>query len=193
MKINKILKNNTVWAIGDTHWGHNNIVKFVDHEGNKIRPWDDILAMEEAMVELWNETVSPNDYVIHLGDVAINRSGYDRVMPRLNGKKILVMGNHDTFHMSTYLEHFQHVTGMITANRCVMTHAPIHTDSVNRFGINVHGHLHSNRVLDKDGFPNHRYLCLSAERTVFKPVDLNQAVQDAYINLAKYQAGVDTE
>jgi calcineurin-like phosphoesterase family protein len=43
-----------------------------------------------------------------------------------------------------------------------------------RFGCNVHGHLHSNRVLDSEGNIDPRYFCVSVEHTDFKPIPLEE-------------------
>ena len=52
--------------------------------------------MNEMLVKNWNETVSPDDVVVHCGDVALGpiRDSLEYIR-RLNGYKILVTGNHD--------------------------------------------------------------------------------------------------
>ena len=171
MKLSKILSNHQVWIISDTHWGHNNILKFTDKSGYPIRPWDDIFTMEEDMIEMWNELVSPNDYLIHVGDVAMNKTGYDRVMPRLNGRKILIQGNHDQMDISVYNQHFEHIVPMLMiSNIALLTHIPVHPDSIGRNNVNIHGHLHDKRVLMSNGEPDPRYVNVSCEQTLFKPI-----------------------
>ena len=54
--------------------------------------------MNEAIVKNWNDTVSDDDIVYLLGDVAM---GSDlqanlRLINRLKGQKYLAYGNHDT-------------------------------------------------------------------------------------------------
>jgi calcineurin-like phosphoesterase family protein len=53
--------------------------------------------MNDALVYNWNSVVAPTDTVWALGDVAIGRSGLAHVS-RLNGRKLLVAGNHDSCH-----------------------------------------------------------------------------------------------
>ena len=48
----------------DTHFGHNNIIKFCK------RPWKTTEEMNEALIERWNSVVKPDDIVFHLGDFA---------------------------------------------------------------------------------------------------------------------------
>lgn len=76
----------------DTHFGHKNIMKF--EPGS--RPFSDTEEMDEAIIERWNATVGPEDTVIHLGDVAMGdiHASLAKV-GRLNGRKILIPGNHD--------------------------------------------------------------------------------------------------
>ena len=63
----------SVFLTSDTHFGHVGVTKFLREDGTKLRPWDSVEEMDEAMVELWNDTVKPTDKVYHLGDVVINR------------------------------------------------------------------------------------------------------------------------
>lgn len=52
--------------------------------------------MNEILIKNWNATVKPGDIVFHLGDVALGPwSEWDAVLKRLNGAKVLVVGNHD--------------------------------------------------------------------------------------------------
>src|SRR5688572_21270703 len=82
-----------IWVISDTHFNHENIIKYCG------RPFKDAKSMNECMVERWNETVKPQDKVYHLGDVYMG-GGFDRehtlnLLCNLNGKKRLILGNHD--------------------------------------------------------------------------------------------------
>lgn len=74
----------------DTHFGHRNIIKYSN------RPFDDVNHMNEVLIKNWNETVGPEDTIFHLGDVALGPwEAWDGILTRLNGYKILVVGNHD--------------------------------------------------------------------------------------------------
>ena len=57
--------------IADLHFGHNNIVNFTDAAGDKLRPYDTVEDMEDAMVQMHNELVKPTDKVYMLGDIAL--------------------------------------------------------------------------------------------------------------------------
>ncbi|HUS89517.1 MAG TPA: hypothetical protein VMW91_09155 [Desulfosporosinus sp.] len=51
--------------------------------------------MDEIIINKWNEVVSPEDIVYHLGDFAFRSKNTYSCFNRLNGTKILIFGNHD--------------------------------------------------------------------------------------------------
>lgn len=176
-KISKLLKTHRVWITSDTHWGHENILTFKNDNNELIRPWKSIIEMEDDMVNSWNGCVMKDDYIIHLGDVAMNSTGYDRVMPRLNGIKILVMGNHDDLPLERYLKYFKSLHGELHVdNRAILTHFPVHPSCIIRHRYNIHGHTHNHNVLTDDQLFDERYKCVSVEQTGFKPVLLNDLI-----------------
>jgi calcineurin-like phosphoesterase family protein len=130
--------------------------------------------MDEEMVKRWNETVKPTDKVYHLGDVVINRKALS-IMRRLNGDKVLIRGNHDIFKDEDYRQHFRELRAYHVMNGMILSHIPIHEESLGRFGVNIHGHLHSNRVQIR-GFNkkpmgiDNRYHCVCVEQTDFRPI-----------------------
>ncbi len=79
-----------LWVTGDHHFGHKNIIAY------DSRPFDNVRQMDEVMVRRWNEVVKKDDTVYHLGDFALASFEYAQsILARLNGKKILILGNHD--------------------------------------------------------------------------------------------------
>jgi len=54
-------------------------------------------------------------------------------------------------------------------NGMILSHIPIHEESLGRFGTNIHGHLHANRVM-KDSKIDTRYHCVCVEQTDFAPI-----------------------
>ena len=165
-----------VFLVSDTHFGHAGVCRFTRNDGvTKLRPWDNPDEMDEFMVAAWNERVRPNDKVYHLGDVVINRKAL-KIMHRLNGDKVLIRGNHDIFPDVEYREHFRELRAYHVMNGMILSHNPIHTESLGRFGVNIHGHLHANRVM-LPGFNGKitdiidtRYHCVCVEQTDFAPI-----------------------
>jgi calcineurin-like phosphoesterase family protein len=162
-----------VFLTSDTHFGHAGVCKFLRDDGvTKLRPWDNPEDMDEEMVKRWNETVRPNDKVYHLGDVVINRKALS-IMHRLNGDKVLIRGNHDIFRDDDYRIHFRELRAYHVMNGMILSHIPIHSDSLGRFGTNIHGHLHANRVKAEvwgEYEIDTRYHCVCVEQTDFRPI-----------------------
>ena len=162
------------FVVADTHFGHAGVCKFLRDDGTKLRPWDDPIQMDVDMVELWNETVGPKDTVYHLGDVVINRKALP-TLGLLNGRKILIKGNHDIFRLEEYTKYFEDIRAYHVVDDLIFSHIPVHSGSKGRFRGNIHGHLHQRRVLLPDGTVDPWYLCVSVEHTDFKPVELHIA------------------
>ena len=177
------------FLVSDTHFGHLGVCKFMRSDGvTKLRPWDTVEEMDDEMVRRWNETVRPTDKVYHLGDVVINRRALP-TLARLNGDKVLIRGNHDIFRDTEYREHFRELRAYHVLNGMILSHIPVHPDSLGRFGVNIHGHLHANRVRRASGVdaetgevlygdqPDVRYHCVCVEQTDFRPILLEDVVK----------------
>lgn len=159
----------SVFLTSDTHFGHSGICRFLRDDGSKLRPWDNPDEMDEAMVELWNDTVKPKDKVYHLGDAVINRKAL-KIFDRLHGDKVLIKGNHDIFDLSDYAPYFRDIRGYHVMNGMILSHIPIHDSGLYRFGTNIHGHTHYRRITLPDGSIDTRYHCVCVEQTEYKPV-----------------------
>jgi calcineurin-like phosphoesterase family protein len=173
----------SVFLVSDTHFGHAGVCRFTRNDGvTKLRPWDDPAEMDEAMIKAWNERVKPTDKVYHLGDVVINRKAL-ATLRRLNGDKVLIRGNHDIFKDEDYRQYFRELRAYHIMNGLILSHIPVHEASLGRFGCNIHGHLHSNRVMKARGVDartgavlygdeiDTRYHCVCVEQTPdFAPI-----------------------
>ena len=173
----------SVFLTSDTHFGHKNICKFTNYDGSPVRPWDDADEMDEEMVKRWNETVQPNDKVYHLGDVVINRKSL-AILDRLNGDKVLIKGNHDIFKLTDYTKYFRDVRAYHVMNGMILSHIPVSKGSIARFGTNIHGHTHGNRVMKTVGiWPFKKkvidpdYFCVCVEQTDFRPILFEDAIK----------------
>lgn len=162
------------FLVSDTHFGHAGVCRFLRKDGvTKLRPWDDPEEMDEFMVKAWNERVRPNDKVYHLGDVVINRKAL-KILDRLNGDKVLIKGNHDIFKLSDYTPYFRDIRGYHVMNGCILSHVPVHVESLGRFGCNIHGHLHEHRVMRRTWMGRKvidpRYFNVSVEQIDYAPI-----------------------
>ena len=124
-----------IWLVSDTHFGHENVLKFTDRDGNLIRGsrFSSVEEMDEHMVERWNNVVKDGDKVYHLGDVVINRKALG-IMRRLNGDKVLIRGNHDIFKDDDYRQHFRELRAYHVMNGMILSHIPIHEESLGQIG-----------------------------------------------------------
>lgn len=175
-----------VFLTSDTHFGHLGVCKFTRNDGvTKLRPWTDPDEMDEALIKNWNERVKPSDKIYHLGDVVINRRAL-KTLSRLNGDKVLIRGNHDIFRDDEYREYFRELRAYHVLSGMILSHIPVHPESLGRFGVNIHGHLHANRVKkirgvdvktgtllysDQDDL---RYHCVCVEQTDYAPISLEE-------------------
>jgi calcineurin-like phosphoesterase family protein len=103
-------------------------------------------------------------------------------MDRLNGDKVLIRGNHDIFKDEDYTPYFRSLRGYHVMNGMILSHIPIHPESLGRFGVNIHGHTHANRVKKIRGVDDRtgellysdendvRYHCVCVEQTDFAPI-----------------------
>jgi calcineurin-like phosphoesterase family protein len=179
----------SVFLVSDTHFGHAGVCRFTRKDGvTKLRPWTDPDEMDEFMVKAWNERVKPNDKVYHLGDVVINRKALP-ILDRLNGDKVLIRGNHDIFKDEDYMKYFRSIRAYHVMDGMILSHIPIHEDSLGRFGVNIHGHLHADRVMKHaqgmGEFVEHmamswidpRYHCVCVEHTDFAPILFEDVIE----------------
>ena len=83
-----------VFFTSDTHFNHICILRFCN------RPFKDIQEMNQSLIENWNRVVGKDDLVFHLGDFAFgNAAAWNQILDQLNGKIILIVGNHDMKNM----------------------------------------------------------------------------------------------
>lgn len=172
----------TIFFISDTHFDHANILTFRRGDGSALRPFSSVDEMNETLIERWNKTVKPSDHVYHLGDVTMARGKaskhIDTIMGRLNGHKRICLGNHDQMIAAWYFKWFEKVKAASVLDGMIFTHIPIHPDSLSRFKVNVHGHLHANRVLASPHHPDPRYVNICVEHTNYTPVSLEELKAD---------------
>src|SRR6185503_2891509 len=96
-----------IYFTSDHHFGHANILTFEP----EARPFKTVEEMNEALVDRWNSVVKPNDMVWHLGDFAFGKHNI-AIAARLQGRKKLVLGNHDSYCNRVYLQYFEKLSGV---------------------------------------------------------------------------------
>lgn len=150
------------FAIADLHFGHSNIIKYCN------RPFENADEMNRAIIKNWNETVSNNDTVLVLGDVGFGSKEYiASLIKQLNGKKILIMGNHDNWSEQTYRDMGFHTVSrfpILWNDFYLLSHAPLILSETTPY-FNLYGHVHNDsRYVDTASSK-----CVSVERIGYRP------------------------
>jgi calcineurin-like phosphoesterase family protein len=76
----------------DHHFGHSRVIIYCS------RPFKDVQEMNEKMILEWNNVVGPSDLIYYLGDFSMSFLPVELYTKQLNGRKILIAGNHDHCH-----------------------------------------------------------------------------------------------
>lgn len=164
------------FVIADLHLGHENIIKYCN------RPFKDVNHMNETIINNWNSVVSDGDIVYILGDFSMkfDQEKTKTILDRLNGKKVLVMSNHDTRKPLWYLEvGFEQATRkpIMVDPGVILMHEPFAepTDYVEFAYKYIFGHIH-NKKHQMEKFGNCKCVCV--ERTDYKPIDLDKLIKE---------------
>lgn len=85
------------YATSDWHIGHDKAIDYDD------RPFRNVDHMHEVLIKNYNATVPENGICYFLGDIGLtNKQTTREVISKLNGIKVLVLGNHDEGRMSMW-------------------------------------------------------------------------------------------
>lgn len=162
------------WAISDTHFGHQNVIKYDN------RPFKNAAAMDAALITNWNNVVKPNDIVYHLGDFAFHAEDMVcNILNQLNGRKILILGNHDkvmrTDIVSKYFEKITNYLEVYEDKQLIcMFHYPIaEFNKAHRGAFHIHGHCHGNYKPHNPG----RIMDVGANCINYTPINLKQVIK----------------
>jgi len=168
-----------IFLVADTHLGHDKI-------------WQEWGYREEffelQIIQAWNETVSPEDTVLHLGDLTL--AGFERTLEwteQLKGKKYLIRGNHDYKPENWYRElGFQTIPDAYkqvgyrdgSLMQILFTHEPVL--ELPRGWFNIHGHLHGDMHRDIETTANHFDVGMDA--IGYKPIRLSTVLDQLKLN-----------
>ncbi len=137
-----------IYFTADTHFGHENIIKFCN------RPFASIEEMDEVLIANWNKRVRGNDTVFILGDMFFRISDAEPVLKRLKGKKRLIVGNHDSSWMKKVdlTRYFESVDTFLETSDgqhgLTLCHYPLLSWNHQRKSYMVHGHIHNDTSMD---------------------------------------------
>lgn len=155
---------NRYFVIADLHFSHANVIKYCN------RPWETIEEMNAALIRNWNNTVGKDDTVFVCGDVALKKSVCKEIVPKLNGRKILIMGNHDQGSTQFYRDcGFTEVSKypIVVRGFYIFSHAPLQMINTAPY-FNYYGHVHNDPMyVDTENSK-----CISAERINYTPLEI---------------------
>lgn len=158
-----------VFVIADTHFYHGNIINYEN------RPFNSIDDMNKKIINNWNQIVSKNDKVFHLGDVSFgNKDETKDIIQRLNGNKTLIIGNHDKSNLKYWLDiGFNDVSKypIIYKDFLIMSHEPPEYFQKDTPYTYLYGHVHSTPMYKTI---TQNTACVSIERWGYKPVDIEK-------------------
>ncbi|SHH47541.1 metallophosphoesterase [Bradyrhizobium erythrophlei] len=163
-----------IFFTSDSHYFHQNILRFTGQDGQRVRPeFNSVEEMNEAMVTRWNEVVHPGDKVYHLGDVAFgptaNAVAIHALLRRLNGRKRLIVGNHDNLKSEALQNNFDKILLWqgFHDEGFTCSHIPLRLDSLRDGSFNVHGHIHERTMAERN------YINVCVEQTNYTPVSMD--------------------
>lgn len=171
-----------IFFCSDHHFGHSKPYDtFTRPDGNFLR-YDlanNVDEGDQLMIDRHNAVVKQGDRVYFVGDVAMSHKHLWK-LGQMNGNKVLVKGNHDIAELKHYTPYFDDIRGSHQFDGVLITHIPVHPDSLARWGFNIHGHLHANIVTRHNVYtgafrePDDRYFNVSVERINYTPISLEQ-------------------
>lgn len=154
-----------IFLIGDLHFYHQNIIKYCS------RPYKDTDDMNEQLIKNWNSVVRKNDIVYVVGDFALcGKNKIIEIGQRLNGRKRLIMGNHDQASIETYKQagfEFVYNHPIVLDEFFVVSHEPMVGFSPSMPFANIFAHVHDNPAYTDY---SSRSFCVSAERICYEPI-----------------------
>ena len=157
-----------IYLTSDLHLGHANIIRYSN------RPYENVQEMNEKLINNWNQTVRNEDRVFFLGDFGLgSREKIINWGGRLNGRKVMIYGNHDHLKPREYYNAgFEQVSKwpIVIQNKYLLSHAPIEEETDVGSLINLYGHVHNN--IEPEQVITAHSACVCIEWWEYKPVEL---------------------
>ena len=132
------------YYIADTHFGHDNIRRLSN------RPFNSIEEMDKTIIDNWNRKITENDDVYILGDFLYKSEDPIKYLKKLNGKKHLIIGNHDNRLLKNPAckKFFVEITPMKmiddNGTQIVLCHYPlVEWNGYYRNVLHFYGHVHN--------------------------------------------------
>ena len=181
-----------IWVTSDLHIGHNR--DFIYQK----RGFESAEEHDQALVSNWNELVAAEDEVYILGDVMSKYSAIEddfsyglSVLKQLNGKLVILRGNHDSREKIEYYKTCQNVVSAgdaalyldypddggyhfyLTHYPTLVSHRKLKT--LKNALLNLYGHTHQKEHF----FNGHPYMyCVCLDAHEMRPVLLDEILEE---------------
>lgn len=130
--------------IADLHFGHANVIEYSN------RPYGNVEEMDEDMVRIWRDSVSPLDDVWIVGDLIYKAKDPKHILEQLTGKLHLIRGNHDHKFLKnrSLYKYFESVDDIRIVwdggQQVVLCHYPMaEWPGYFRNAVHLYGHIHN--------------------------------------------------
>lgn len=184
------------FVVSDLHFGHANVILYEQCRaealskltGYTVELVNQLATEKQAallythnqmLIDAWNSVVGPEDIVFFLGDFCLTRNKelIQSWVSQLNGRKRMIMGNHDTRKPEFYMEcGFESVSQypVLYNNHIFLSHEPLPHEIVPKGYINFFGHVHGNTEFNWE-----RGICVSVEQLKnFAPISIDKYIGD---------------
>jgi calcineurin-like phosphoesterase family protein len=131
-----------IYFWSDTHFNHRGIIDYCK------RPYASVEEMNAGIIARWNSVIRSNDEIFLLGDFGFgNRGVLVDIFGKLQGRKHLILGNHDKKNQHVAKLGWESVRDMVVVrhegHRAVCCHYPIESwEGAHRGYLMLHGHSH---------------------------------------------------
>lgn len=165
---------------GDTHFNHAMVIGYCG------RPFSTVQENDETIIKRWNSKIKPGNLVYHLGDFGLGRN-LSEIIKRLNGKIILIKGNHDWNLTKNDLALFYEVHNILEVKYdhmpITLCHYAMRAWNKSRYGAwhlfsHSHGRLPSLGKSFDIGVDNNNYYPLSIDEVGLKMMMLDGFPED---------------
>lgn len=163
------------WFTADPHFSHNNIIRYTD------RPFKNHKEMDNVLIKNINDLVSPQDVVYYIGDFSMLSGSrwqhIEKIVSKINGQKVLILGNHDALTPFKYIElgfHSVHTSLSIQLEgyKFIMNHDPSAYCMIPKDCIFLCGHIHNLFKI----LPDKRTINVGVDVWDYKPVSLETII-----------------
>lgn len=166
-----------IFYISDMHFFHKKVINMSN------RPFSSIEEMNKRIIKNWNDKVTSYDTVYILGDIAYRAKLNEviNILHNLNGKKHLIIGNHDRnfLNYEEFKNNFETIQDYLVIDdngrKVVLFHYPIEEwDGYFRDSYHLFGHVHNN---DKDLKKLNNRFNVSVEKIGYEPCTLDEIIE----------------